>query len=148
MIVSEPEFAVAQLRAANYSVAEIAGMTKQSIGVVQRTCNRPSVRALIADLRSQRLRGMLDTVESEVAASIKELARIRDEGVRDGDRARAAIAILDWFAKLNEAVDVLPRIAAIEAKLQSSPDDGAIEPNRVPAPREVPAGLVADDPEE
>jgi hypothetical protein len=145
--LTEQEYALAQLRAGNMTPAEIAGASKLPLNDVYNILSSPTVRALIAELRAARLAPMLDMVETEVERSVKTLADVRDNAIKDADRIKASTTLLDWFHKLHETVDVLPRIAGIEARLNASSryrlatGDGP----KVVESLTVPDGLVADD---
>jgi hypothetical protein len=52
---------------------------------------------------------------AEVDPSIKRLVELRDNGKAEATRLRASESLIDLYLRVRSEVDVLPRIAALEA---------------------------------
>lgn len=146
--VRQREEAIAQLRAAGMTVPEIAAHEQCPATVVYSVLRQPNVKALVTEHRAASLNPMLTTALSEVEKSVKALADIRDSEAKPGERANAAAKLLKWFLEVHQLVEVMPRLAAIEASLAAivkPKADDTFHPRPVLTVADVPPGLTADD---
>ncbi|QDU19487.1 helix-turn-helix domain-containing protein [Urbifossiella limnaea] len=125
----------------------IAAELGVSVHTIYRRLKAAPVRQALTEARAAEVRPLVAQAVGEVQKSVERLVAVRDgETTRDGDRIRASVAILDWFSRVWEMGEVLPRIAALEAQLAASAliieTTNQHTSCNIDA---VPEGMVADD---
>ncbi len=148
--LNDREACVVSRTVAGESVERIADALEISVFTVYRLRRLPHVRLALTEARAAEVRPLVAQALGEVEKSVQTLAAIRDSDfTRNGDRIRASTAILDWFTKVWEVAEVMPRLAALEAQLAPSADSDTPPGHTINTtsvrPTAVPPGMVADD---
>jgi len=142
------EIEIAQFRAANLSAMEIAARCRVNTVDVYAVLSLPRVKAMVTELRADLLRPTLDLARTQVTASVRYLAEVRDDdSVTPANRIKAAITLMGWHKDVEAQVEILPRLASLEASMtdQRPPDNARDDDTVIEHRALVPAGLVADD---
>jgi hypothetical protein len=141
---------IVALTLAGKSPAQCAAELDCAISTVYRRLQTPHVRVALAEARAGEVRPLVERALTEAQKSVERLVQVRDgELTRDGDRIRAACALLTWFKDMYELSEVMPRLAALEGQLAARTLDGRdadASPN-TPHCGAVPPGLVEGDTE-
>jgi hypothetical protein len=103
---------------AGKSLTESAAEIGVAASTAYRRHRRPAFRVALAEGRAGKFAPSAEALRREVGPAIDRLARIRDDPAANPSIVlRACENILNLALKYHEAVDVLPRLAAIEARM-------------------------------
>lgn len=104
--------------AAGASTTDAATAAFVSATTAYRRMQRPEFQAALAEAKAGRWKPSAERLREEVANSIDRMVALRDsETTHASTKLRAAETLITLALKLHEVVDVLPRMAAIEAQL-------------------------------
>lgn len=116
---------IADLYANGFKVAQIAADLSCSVVTVYKYLSQPLVKARLTEARAATLRPLVQLVESELRANVERLTAVRDDADENTRNRLAAVQQLnDFFLKIHERVEILPRLAALEASLADAAGGG------------------------
>lgn len=102
---------------AHPTIAAAAKAANVSDRTIYRRLRSATFKAALTDARGGKLREDGQPARDQMRASIDRLVQLRDGAKHESTRLRAAQALLDLALKLNDVVEVAPKIAALEAAL-------------------------------
>lgn len=80
----------------------------------------PETRARLSQMQSDKLRPAYSLLVTEMRNSVQRLAQLRDDPlVHSSTRVKAAVSLCELGLRLHEAIEVLPRLLALEAAVQN-----------------------------
>jgi hypothetical protein len=108
-----------------------------SLRTVYRRLQEPSFRAQVQQVRADMVRRTAGMLSASGLAAVKTFTTLQDSATSESVRLRAARAILELGCKLRETVELMERMAALEARLETmlttllgdpAAPDGAADP--------------------
>jgi len=116
--LDEVDIALIAALAAGASTTEAATAASVSATTAYRRMQSAAFRAALAEAKAGRWKPDAERLREEVSLSIARLVELRDSSTTHAStKLRAAVAIVELAIRLHELVNLLPRLAAIEAQL-------------------------------
>jgi hypothetical protein len=86
---------------------------------VYRRLAEPAFRAQVNQLRAEMARRLAGMLTAAGMGAIKTFTTLQESAVSESVRLGAARAIMEWGCKMRESVELMERMAAVEARLES-----------------------------
>lgn len=112
---------IIELLAAGHSVTSTAAQCGISVRTIQRRTRNPMFASLVAGARAERLKPLADTAFDAARPALARLVKMsEDESVHPSTRLRALVSVVELSLRLESAMSVEARLAALELATKQS----------------------------